>query len=454
MIKTKNENSQFEKTIFLYCVIIYSLTILTYFLPYLKFLYLAISSILLYMTFYFCSHKISKQASVSVLLAATVPISFRNILGGAVIDFPVPWFYVIIMFIGIDAIIKTIKMKKIIKANWIVVLLFGVLLISYFSSINKLEATKEFLMLITIMVIFYWGNLNINIVDSYEYSIICNSYIYGIVFASLGVIAQYLFYTFFDITLFTIKIFGGGRVYLRFILGDMSGSTVYLASGVVILLLLKKKYSFILSLIIVSAMILSTSRAGLVALILTLGLYILTRKNNRDKWIVFFGFCILSYFLLVIMVKVRNNIASPTSSEYDVFRVLKANGRNEIIQSAFGLFKDNIIFGCGLDFSSQLRDLNIMTVHNATLMFLYQNGIIATVIAGFIFVKLLLKTLHTSIDQKWFMLVSIIGSCVSPSFLDMRFFTLLMLLVIIVKPTTEQNDNILSFFTTRKDVEY
>jgi uncharacterized membrane protein YqjE len=369
-------------------------------------------------------------SSLISLLCITIPISYRNIFGGSYAEFPLPWFYLILIlfiFWGIYRVLINYNYQ----ITWfevLIALLTIVSLVPLLTSIDKIEGIKEYLSYLTYLLGILTAVILKNSYDKEKYLKIIDFYIFGTVFSAIGVIIQYVSYRLFSIVLFRIEFLGGGRNYLSFLFFDMSGMTVYMSTGIIFLFLLKKEKKFLLGSIILIGIALSTARAGLISLILVLILYVLFSKNNKKKLNMILFLLVGSTFGIYILGMTRKNI----TGILNLFT--KNNGRIEPMLDTLNAFIKSPLIGYGYDYGLQLKSVGKVVPHFALLNLLGQTGIIITLLYVFIVLKVLKITKYKKIDDMlWVIILALIGSCVSPGFFDLRFFTVLSVISLTYK---------------------
>lgn len=377
---------------------------------------------------------ITKGARLISLMAASIPISFRNIFGGEFSEFPLMWFYVLGALYVLFTIISLINNKSKFTINYrglTVIFIIGISLIPLLISVDKTEALKEWLTYLFFLLLVLVSILKKNSLSAKDYNHILNFYIFGGIFAAIGVIFQYIMFTFFSITYFRIEFYGASREYFSFMFYDMSSATVYLATIVFLLLFVCKKrktISMIFAFLIMVAMAISSARAGLAALFMGIILYTLFKRGFIKKIGLFVSVAFFAAVSLYILNDVRGLGSATSYITYDAGRI---KGYIEGLK----YFYSSPIFGVGYDLGSQMKKAGLVVPHFAFINLLAQTGIIITIfISNLIFWIYRETTRKSLVNLKWIILISLIGSCIIPGFFNSRFFTIIAMLAILKKP--------------------
>jgi O-antigen ligase len=158
--------------------------------------------------------------------------------------------------------------------------------------------------------------------------------------------------------------------------------------------LLRKGFWMIIILIFFAGLYLISSRAGILALIVTLPLYFLFKFYNKfSKWILLAVVAIIGVIIVEIArtnEKVQTSIEGISSTNFDT--TLKNDERLLIWKSAVGVIRGNIVLGVGTgDASEELKKefkkrgyvngfYDNLNAHNQFLEIMLENGLIGLVI--------------------------------------------------------------------------
>ena len=153
-----------------------------------------------------------------------------------------------------------------------------------------------------------------------------------------------------------------------------------------------------------------SSRAGILAGIIILPIYLLFRFYRKySKWIILVVLAILSgFFILVARTNQKISLSIEGISKSNFNETIKKDERLLIWKSALGVIKENILFGVGTgDASQELKKefksrgyvngfYDNLNAHNQFLEILLENGSIGL----FIFLTLLGYLIHIAISQQ------------------------------------------------------
>lgn len=373
---------------------------------------------LLAFMFYELRQSLSLFDAMIALMIIVLPVSFRSILCTGYDQLPMPWFYLLIFFQFALLLFFNIRLQI------SFLLLVFLLLIPMVLSNDIFNGFKQYLSYLSFCLggLIAYGRKST--ISKTDFSLMLDLYINGVVFVAIGVIGQYVALNQYGVELFRIETYGFERKLLMFLFYDMSGNTVYMATAVLLLLFSNKMTKWIFSILIITAMAMTSARAGTIALIIVLVLILLFEKTKSIKklpLIIFSGIAGLGAFYILLSTRK----AFSTISEM----VFQDTGRNYLVQISLERFLNSPIFGCGLDFGNQMRAQGYMIPHNAMVNFLAQSGILITMLIVVMLISCVLYS-RTYKDKAlfWCCVLCIIGSCVSPSFFNLRFFTVIFML--------------------------
>lgn len=376
------------------------------------------SGIILYFIYFELRREMNRFSSTCALLIIVLPVSFRSIFCTGYDKIPIPWFYIILL-LQLSLFIDEKMTVHVIYFFLIILLLLPLML-----SDNKFEGFKEYLSYATFCVGGIIGYKYRSTLSNKEFSFLKHLYINGVVFISIGVIIQYIALNYFGINLFRIETYGSNRKLLMFLFYDMSGNTIYMATAVILLLFSKNRGRLLLCLLIVVAMALSSARAGLFSLFLVLLIIIIFEKSDnihKIPLLLFFG--LSGAWAINLLLTTRQAY----SSIIDMFR--EDNGRTELMGVAMQEFWQSPIVGNGLDFGKQMKAQGLMVPHNAIVNILAQGGIIIALMFVIIFAQVIVNSRRFRNKALfWCCILCAIGSNVTPSFFDLRFFTVIVML--------------------------
>lgn len=366
------------------------------------------------------------------LLCYSWSSSWRNIFGGDFADIPLPWFYLI----GLLIVLYIIFCKKfsINKSIFIIMLLIIVGLIPLFKSSYFYDAISQYItFLFFYVVVGTISSANITISENELFNIL-KSFVYAILFSSIGIISQFLMqsYTGFDfVNNVQTEFLGGRRMISSLLFKDISSATICLGLGVIIVILDMKKFKhpYIISLCIIAGMVLSSARTGFITLFITLAIYIITAKKNiKNKG--------KTVFIIVFAGIVGGMAYYAVRGISNISQLLDDNGRFTGYKKALEIWSMNPIFGIGFSdtYLSQLMQLPIP--HLSLLNIMTQAGVIYTLLLTLLIIYFYNLSLHSKYRYGKYMLIhSVIGSLFVPGLLSARFLTIVIIVIILQEKT-------------------
>jgi hypothetical protein len=435
-MRTKNN----FKNIYIFSVLLYVLYSAVYDIEtsFIKILTIGLSFLFLLLIYKaFRKNKMSIIASLIGLLCVSIPISFRSVFGNSVREIPLPWFYIILGLL----LLYTIFIKKRVKytlVNLIILTLAFLLLVPLLLSFSFIEGLKEYLSYITFICGVFIASAFSRKINENEYLTIIQVYVFSVLCSALGFIYQYLMYNFANTTLFGVSYYGGGRVLYRFLFGDISGATLYLATGAMLLTLTKRKYKIIYIFIVLIGMVSTSSRTGFLVFLVTLFLFFIRTNSFKKKLSLLILFLTVSAVGFYIMSHTRTNI----DNIYSV--ITDGTGRVEGLYLSIEKFLESPLIGNGLDLGVYLKTTGKGGVaHFALINLLAQTGIFIS----FLFLTVLFIIYKNSRiirreELRWVIIMSLIGSSIIPGFFNMRFFTVISILAI---TTVEKKTSVINY---------
>ncbi|KZS23635.1 hypothetical protein BMY_1502 [Wohlfahrtiimonas chitiniclastica] len=171
------------------------------------------------------------------------------------------------------------------------ILIYTALLAIYSGNYKSIGSTFTFFLL-AYWPIFYISNQIRNLYKQAYYT-----YLLAAIITSFGVILQMLLYKLTNTHLGFIQQFGGGRIAYGFIWNDYSFLSLFLVSAVPLVLSLKgAQYKYVLTLILISASLITSARTGITSLTATYLIYTIFKypyliKKKKTYQIVFYLYC-------------------------------------------------------------------------------------------------------------------------------------------------------------------
>lgn len=386
-------------------------------------LFLCISSILFLLVYRTYSKMFkSKAETLVVLLVFSVPLSFVNILGMPYGSFPLSWFNIFILLFIFSILFN--KKKKSIALNGLslISIIYGLYLcIPILISFDKIDAMQQVLnlvMFIVTIVVVNRKNFSINSKDILQ--LYCNVTYY----ISIAVIFQLVYFNFTGIITGQIS-FYATRVAIGYLFSDVSFLSIYLASGLVIMILTTKRYYFHINFFVIFlACVMTSARTGIVSFIIIYVLFLIVKsinQLNRNPFKYFF-FLLMTptvlLFLLFIIKKTR-------PSDYNL-----SSGRIESYLSSLQLLKENWAFGVGLGVDSFFINNGQVIPHNIFVQFLVQTGILGFLLLVVILTLITINIYRSNKKYIWIWLLILLGAQFIPDIIHSRFIIVIAIILL------------------------
>lgn len=370
--------------------------------------------------------KYGYEQSILFLMNLSLPISFRSVTGSEFADLPLPWFYVFgVLFFFNSLGSKSWKGSKDINAIIVFTLLLS--FIPLFLSNDIMEGFKEMLTYDFFLLMMLAANNSRTIMGDKERLLFYDTFVFGCLFATVGIIYQYYSYVYMGVETFRMEFYGGGRIFLGFLFYDMSSVSLYMVTGAMMMVVREdrgKLVNYIIAILILIGTTASSARTGLVAFVIFASLYIFTSRKVGMTARTLLSVMLVggAIFAFSIMGQVRDTSGGASFLADD-------NGRFSTYRDGILAFLENPLFGIGYDMPRQLSSMGKMVPHFALINIIGQTGIIIT----FLIICILYSVYKKAKIKKdtvllWAILLSYFGSCLVPGFFSTRYFTMLGIL--------------------------
>ncbi|EGA90828.1 hypothetical protein GPDM_03000 [Planococcus donghaensis MPA1U2] len=369
----------------------------------------------------------------SFLLCIYVPSSFVSILGTSYSSLPITWFNLILFCIVIIILTKGFK-PNFYFYSIIIFFLFG--FSTLFQSIDVTDTLKQLFTIILFLTSFFIGDNLIRFSDDHFLLKLKRYYIISVVSFSTVVFIQRGVYEVFSLSLGNLEVIGQSRIVSAGTMGDYSFATLYIATGLMIILLdyfNGKKVGFLSFIFLEVYLILSilavNSRTGLFAFLLVSAIYLLLKLLKGNLKAIF----ILASALLVIPSIFQYIIASRGGQP-----IFEGSGRFDLIIISYKIFAENPFFGVGLGIANWTNITGMVLPHNMIAQYLVQLGIFGSILFYSNFLYLLKRYLKYKSELFWVLIVILIGAMVIPDIVSSRFLTVIVIITILSSDSNRQ----------------
>jgi len=389
---------------------------------------------------------ISRKSGNSVVIAFTELMcytwssSWRNIFGGYFGNMQIPWFYIIGMIVVLYILFKSrlnYSQSKIpILIAYVFLIIFGFIpvIIAYnFSEALADYVTYSFFLVMTFM--FNFTNISFS---KAEYNNILKAFVNASLLTSIGIIVQAAIQKTTGIDIVrnvTTEISGGNRVTSALIFADTSSAMICLGVAVMIIIINPKliRFRYLTVLSIIAGMGLSSTRTGLIALLITFIVYAVFQKSivKKVKLLVSLSIAGIVGLFTLSFVRDMSNLSD----------LLNPSGRIEGYIAALKIWYDNPIFGIGFGDGYLTALMNYIPIPHLTLLnLLVQAGIVYVflfVVVIYYYYRMAKK--YNMKTEVYTIFLSVVGSCFIPTLFSARFFTIVIMMVCIRKKIIQES---------------
>lgn len=377
-------------------------------------------------------HSYNLLETISILSIIGIPVSTISIIGGNHSSFPLTWHNFCILLL----LFLIFSRGKIKKEYFIAIVPFAIFeVVQCFFTPSFFNAFKQYLMILLFLCSFLIGNTIKNSVNKKLNTALIQYYVIGTFCVAFQVFIQRMYIMVTGRIVGHYIVMGQGRVAYGGIMGDYSFATLYIASGCLLILLryLNTKQVnlttfLIYEIILLGAMITISSRTGLVALVITVLLYLLfnfRRLSSRTMLVLFLGAISLPFIVNQIMAS-RGGQA-----------LLETSGRTENYVQALEYWSRKPFFGYGLGLDNLVSATQLGVPHNFFVQYLLQIGVIGVILLLIPIVLFIRKEIIGGNNLKWMFWIIVIGSMFIPDIVSSRFLYGVVLLCM----TSKKNIN-------------
>lgn len=346
-----------------------------------------------------------------------MPTSFVSVLGTAYSELPLSWFQIfvllMVLYIGFQ--------ERINRQYLFLTLCFvGFVALELHKANNIGNALSQAIMIIFFLLSFIIGECLKKFCAINTYLNACRIYIAGSFSLALQIIMQSV------VVSVTGTIIGRYDVYaerkaIGGLMGDYSFASIYLASGALLLFIFFIKnqgvqlgHLILFELAHLYALILTTARTGLYALILTVGVFMTYDVVKKRKINIKIVASLLLSIMLVPMVfgKLLENRGGQS--------LLDGSGRFQSYVSSLGRIQKHLFFGIGFGLDNLTKITGEVVPHNFFIQYLLQFGVIGTMLIVFHFFIFVRKDMKKAGIAKWMFVMVAVSSMAIPDIVSSR----------------------------------
>lgn len=382
----------------------------------------------------------SKTTALIQLMCYSVPLSWKNILGGDYGDLPITWFYLIGVLLAIHLLL--IKKDIILKSSLARLVVLIVLIMIYslvpllITNTNYLmQGISQFITLTFHHVIILIVILKGNIISESNIFQIEKSYVSAGLITSLGIITQFMLFN-AGVVIGDIQYLNNRQMF-QFLFSDVSHATLYLATTAFLSIQLLnsgqtngKFKSLLVPIIILIGAAVTSARTGLIVFFGVFALYILIGQKGIVKKI---GSIITGIIALIGGIFIFQQVRPQDDISEALF---DSSGRTEGYKIAIDMFMDKpfLGYGFGREYISDL--MNAAIPHLSFLQYLIHAGFGYTVMIFIVIGFAFFYAKKFKMNESWLILLTLIGTCLIPDIFSTRYITLLIVIVFLRKTFT------------------
>lgn len=345
--------------------------------------------------------------------------SFLSILGTPTSIFPLSWFIVF------SLLLFFYSLKRVKKKYFFAILLFLLIcMFSIFKSVTIIGLIKQAMMIILFMLSFIIGNNMSN--DKEKHVLFKTSeklYLISVISYTLQIFAQYISNNYLHIAIGNISYMGTGRISYAALFSDYSFSSLYIVSGMMILLIwvykrqIKLLYFFTCIVYLGIGTLIVNARTGLYAFVAVSIVFLLINfKINIGFTIV------IAIAAIIVFPKILTIILAGRGGQ----SLFDSSNRLELIIESIPVIFNNLLFGVGLGLDTVVKYTGTVP-HNLIVQYLVQLGFIGIIPLVFFFLELF-KKINIKKNSTWVLFVILLGAMFIPDIVSSRFLNIFVIL--------------------------
>lgn len=382
--------------------------------------------------FYLFSMKTNLFQALFYLMIIFIPTSFVSIIGTSYGEFPLTWFTLLTIFLFLTVAFK----GRLNKIYLLLIIFFAAFCsITLFRVENLSDAFKQILTIFLFLFSFSIGEYLKKFRNERFIKEMNFLYIMSVIGFSLQVLMQrfYILNTGKEIGHYTI--YGIGRITYGGLMNDFSFTTLYIATGAMLLLVLyfeEKRIKFYqllaLEILLIYSILIVNSRTGLYVFLILASFYIIKKfitGNIKALVIVLVVVVSLPYIFNYVMLS-RGGQA-----------LLDGSGRIDNYLYALDVFSKHIFFGAGFGLNNLYVTTGSGAPHNFFIQYLAQAGLVGTLLLVSNLVILFRKNINKYNNNRWIIYIVLFGSMFIPDIVSSRFLSVTIIMVIISSQSNE-----------------
>lgn len=358
----------------------------------------------------------------------SIPTSFISVFGKSYSEFPLSWFQIFILSMVLYMFFWGCFDRY---YFFLTVLFIGFSMVELIISDNLGNALSQLLMIFLFITSFFIGEYLKKSCDTSIYINASKFYIVGTFSLALQIMIQAIMIPKTGIIIGHYNEFGLRKARAG-LMGDFSFASVYLASGILFILVLyveTKRIKFyqmvLLEGVHLAGLILTTARTGLYALILTVGIFFIYNIAHKKRVNIKSSFIILLTFMMLPAIFNILNISRGGQGFLD------GSGRYQNYIAALKAFVDHCLIGIGFGREYVGEVIGGVVPHNFLIQYLLQCGIIGTTLILFYFLLFIRRDIGRAGIVKWLFFMVAVSAMAIPDIVCSRFLYAIVSMVMI-----------------------
>lgn len=375
----------------------------------------------------------SIPATICITMVVEINSSYNNIFATSYSSFPLTWFLLSSILLLFVLILKRINYNKAYGSVFLLLLLF-LLYSANDNQYNLVNALSQFVNIIVFLLLLANSNNLATVWSEKLEFIVFRLYTISVFSFALMVVIQKFLYEKYSIKLGSIMVVYN-RVSYGATMGDYSFSTLYIATGIIILLCSMVINRYYFTKVVTSALIMwfllallyVNARTGIFALIISLAImlsyYIIIKKKYR--------YFILVLLAIPIIAFILNTMSSNRGEQY----LLDGSNRIEGYNRGLSVFASHFFTGTGFGVQNYKLTTGYTIPHNLIIQYLAQLGLLGFIAILFGVYPLFRAFRLSRTPFKWALVTILAGSMFIPDIISSHYLTVVAVMVMVCAKT-------------------
>lgn len=402
----------------LYLIIIFYIGIMIFYSEVSSLFISIIQCLFNYIVYKYFRQRNEVYFSVLLLLTLQVPLSFVSVIGTSYASVPVTWYTVLLLYLGVYSLTNGRVNKKMIILS---ILTIFYLVVNICFKNYHFDALKQFLIIVLYIFAYFIGFYSKKtFISNEKIKLLEEIFIISVVGFALQIYIQYFYINSTGSIIGHYAQMGMSRNSYAGLFNDYSFAGVYLASGLLLIIknIVESKIEILnlfMMFFISFAMIITSSRTGVFALIASLAYYFIRKmfSLNLKTLIILFISIVFTFLFLDIILSNRGGI-----------KISDDSGRSEQYIAMLPIIKQNLLFGIGMGIDHLETITRFGIPHNYFIQYFTQIGLVGTILLTSYFLFICKQ------ENKYFISILhiLISSMFIPDIVNSRFIVIIIIL--------------------------